>query len=310
MKRPRVAIGRIPLTLSGALALMASLAATLPAQDYPKKYDLKLTWKAVEGYRSHFSQDESRVYRISISTNGSFLDEEDESEATAFDATELITEVTEDKATGLRWSFSKATQRRGGSEAPLRFQGRTVVVTVDTDGRRTFGYENGEALAPEDVVVLRTFQGSAAEEPGEPTGEEIFAPKNPVAVGEGWSLDFELIARSLGPNMSFGFDLKRSSAEAMLKSVTTLDGVEFGQMEVSVHLYITQFGSLKFDWPVLMNLTAHIQGCVDGKRPDAVLTMHMEAKGQTTASLSGDPRRFSVSLDMETRGAIRQQTLM
>lgn len=299
----------LALALSCSATLANLPAATLLAQDEPKKYDLKLDWKAVEGYKTEVSSEESMTMKISASVEGQVVNEEVTNEATNLMYTEVVVRVREDKRAESRLSFSKASHLREGREVPLGFQGKTVVVKVDAEGRHTFTYESGEAIAPEDMEVLSKLPDYKDEEPGEPSGEEIFAPKTPVAVGERWEPDIALMARSFGSNLAI--DTSQSSATATLKSVTTRSGVDFGQVEVLIDLYIRQFGPLQLDKPVLMKMAVRLDDvCIDGKQPDGVMTMIMESEGESEASAPGAPPNLHISLDMNGRALVRMKTLM
>jgi hypothetical protein len=307
--KPQAARGRWVVALSGSLTLASFLTVTLLAQDQPKKYDLKLDWKPVEGYQTEVSSDDAETSSVSISAEGQTLTEELRNEATTLLYTEVAIRVKEDKATESRLSFSKATRRRDDRETTLGFEGKTVVVKVDAEGRHTFTYEDGEAIAPEDLEVLSKLPDYSDKKPGEPSGEEIFAPKTPVALGESWTPDIELMAQAFGGG-AVAIDPGQSSATATLKSVTTRDGVDFGQIELSMDLYLTKFGPMQLDKPVLMKMSAHIDACIDGQQPDGAMTMTGESEGETEASVEGTPRKLHLSLDMKTKDLVRKKTLM
>ncbi len=301
--------GRWVVALSASLTLASLLTVTLLAQEQPKKYSLKWDWKPVEGYRTEVFADLAETTKMSISADGQTLNEEVKDEATTALYTEVPIHVKEDKATESRLSFSKATRRREGTETTLGFEGRTVAVNVDAEGRHTFTYEGGEAIAPEDLEVLSALPDYSDKKPGEPSGEEIFAPKTPVALGESWAPDIELMARAFGGG-SMAIDLSQSSATATLKSVSTRDGVDFGQVELSIDLYVTKFGPVQLDKPVLMRMSAHIDACIDGQQPDGVMTMMGEVQGETEASVEGTARKLHLSLDTKRKGLVRKKTVM
>ena len=122
-----------------------------------------------------------------------------------------------------------------------------MVVTKGPASKSLFAFDNGEPVAIDDATVLAELWDSDSK-PGELSGEKIFAPKKPVAVGEEWMPDIAVIAQGL--KLGNGIDLKRSSAKAMLTSAETRDGVDFGNIKLSIDLWLTKIGPMQLDNPV------------------------------------------------------------
>src|ERR1700732_1255631 len=299
--------GKTHRPVCAVVTVACMLAVVAKAQDQPKRYDLKLTWKAaVEGHKSELSKDESKVMMMKVlNSDGKALTQEDK-ELRTFAAVEVISKVKDGKAAVSRWSFTTATQHRGDEEIPFAFQGRTVVITRDPASKPLFAFDDGEPVATDDATVLAELWDSDSK-PGELSGEEIFAPKKPVAVGEQWMPDVAVITQGL--KLGDGIDLKRSSAKATLKSAETRDGVEFGNIELSVDLWLTKIGPMQLDNPVLMKLEADIDACIDGALPDGTMRATMKAKGDSPASMEDSPTRVRVSFDLEAKVLERQKTV-
>jgi len=289
------------------IALVCLFAAVLRAEDQPKKYDLKLNWKAVEGHKSELSKDESQVMfmKVSPSGDGEGFTQEDKEE-TSLAAIQVISKTMGDKPAIRRWTFTKATRRHGEHVVPFAFQRRTLVVTSEPEGKSHFTFDNGEAVTAEDAKVLAGF-GDSDNKPGEPSGEEIFAPKQPVTVGETWTPDVAMIAQGL----QFGdaIDLKRSSAKAKLKSAETRNGVEFGKIDVVVELWLTKFGAMRLDSPVVVKVGVDMDVCIDGTQPDGVMRVTAEVKGDSWGTLESNSRRARISLDMTMSVLETQKTV-
>ena len=59
--------GKTHRPVCAVVTLACMLAVVAKAQDQPKRYDLKLTWKAaVEGHKSELSKDESKVTMLKV----------------------------------------------------------------------------------------------------------------------------------------------------------------------------------------------------------------------------------------------------
>ncbi|MGO8793227.1 MAG: hypothetical protein ACLQLC_00255 [Candidatus Sulfotelmatobacter sp.] len=297
----------------GAAVMLASLfAVATTAQDQatkepPKKYDLKLSWKATAGHKSEMSQDDSQVMTMKVlDGDGNVMVHREDDRARAFVASEVISKVRDDKADVSRWTFTKATQHRGDQDTPFAFQGRTVVVTKEAASQRKFAFDDGAAVTDDDATVLAELWGGE-DKPGEPSGEDIFAPKKPVAVGEQWMPDVALIAEGL--KLGDGIDLKRSTVRATLKSTETRDGVEFGNIELFLELWTTKFGPMQLDNPIFMKIDGNIDACIDGTLPDGIMNLTITAKGDSSVSVENSPTKRHILFDMEAKMLQRQKSI-
>jgi hypothetical protein len=291
-----------------ALTIACLFAVVMSAQEQPKKYDLKLTWKnAVEGYKSELSQDESQAMMMKVlNSDGKILNQEEDNRSRSFAAVEVISKIEDGKPAVSRWTFGKATQHTGDQDVPFAFQGRTVVVTKDPANKNHFAFDDGNPVSTEDATVLAgLWEGKT--EPGEHTDEEIFAPKSPVAVGEQWIPDIAIIAQSL--KLGDVIDLKRSTAKATLKSTEMRDGEEFGHIKLFMDLWLTKFGPMQLDNPVLTKVEIDIDACIDGAQPDGTLNVTMNAKGYSAASVDSPPREVQLSINLEEKVQQRRKTI-
>ena len=291
-----------------AFTIACLFAVVMSAEDQPKKYDLKLTWKnAVEGHKSELSLDDSQAMMIKVlDSAGSIVTQHEDNETRSFAAVEVISKVRDGKPAVSRWTFSKATQHREDQDVPFAFQGRTVVVTKDPAGEHHFAFDDGNPVSTEDATVLSGLWDSETK-PGEPSGEEIFAPKSPVAVGEQWMPDIAMIAQGL--KLGDGVDLKRSTVRATLQSTEIRDGAEFGHIKLLMELWLTKVGPMQLDKPVLMKAEADMDVCIDGAQPDGNMNLTMDAKGQSNASVDSPPTEIQLSLNVEAKRQMRQKTI-
>ncbi|HWW14718.1 MAG TPA: hypothetical protein VN310_08670 [Candidatus Dormibacteraeota bacterium] len=291
-----------------AFAIACLSALGMSAQDQPKKYDLKLTWKnAVEGHKSELSQDDSQAMMMKVlNGDGKILTQQEDNRSRSFAAVEVISKIEDGKPAVSRWTFSKATQHREDQDVPFAFQGRTVVVTKDPASKKHFAFDDGKPVSTEDATVLAGLWDSETE-PGKLSGEEIFAPKSPVAVGEQWMPDIATIAQGL--EIGDGIDLKRSTVKATLKSTEMRDGVEFGHIKIFMELWLTKFGPMRLDDPVLMKFEGDIDACIDGAQPDGTMNITMDAKGHSAAKVDSPPGEVQISIDFDSKLQQRQKTI-
>lgn len=291
-----------------AFTIACLFAVVMSAEDQPKKYDLKLTWKnAVVGHKSELSQDDSKAMMMKVlNSDGKILMQQEDNGSHSFAAVEVISKIEDGKPAVSRWTFSRATQHREDQDVPFAFQGRTVVVTKDPASKNHFAFDDGKPVSTEDATVLAGLWDGETK-PGELSGEEIFAPKSPVAVGEQWMPDIAVIAQGL--KLGDGIDLKRSTVKATLKSTEMRDGVEFGHIKLFMELWLTKFGPMQLDNPVLMKAEGDIDACIDGAQPDGTMNLTMDAKGYSTASVDSPPREVQISLDLEAKVQERQKTI-
>lgn len=283
-------------------------AVVTSAENQPKKYDLKLNWKnAVAGHKSELSQDDSQAMMMKVlDSDGKILMQQEDNHSRSFAAVEVISKIENSKPAVWRWTFSKATEHREDRDVPFAFQGRTVVVTKDQASKNRFAFDDGTPVSTEDATALAGLWDSESK-PGELSGEEIFAPKSPVGVGEEWMPDIATIAQGL--NLGDGVDLKRSTVKAMLKSTEMRDGVEFGHIKLVMDLWVTKFGPMQLNNPILMKAEGDIDACIDGAQPDGIMNLSMDAKGNSTASVDSPPREVQISIDLELRMQQRQKTI-
>jgi len=293
--------------ICAAFAIACLFALEMSAEDQPKKYDLKLDWNAVEGHKTELSQDGLQAMMMKVlNGDGKILKQQEHNESRSFAAVEVISKVDDGKPTMSRWTFSKATEHREDQDVPFAFQGRTVVVTKDPASKRHFAFDDGKPVSTEDASVLAALWNSETE-PGKLSGEEIFAPKSPVAVGEQWIPDIAMIAQGL--EMGDGIDLKRSTVKVVLKSVEMRDGVEFGHIKIFMELWLTKFGPVQFDDPVSMKFEGDIDACIDGTQPDGTMNLTMSGNGHRAVKVDSPPGEVQISFEFDSKMQQRQKTI-
>jgi len=282
-------------TISAVLTI-AIAALPAAAQDPPKKYDLKFTEKLSPGQRLACSETGSMNMTATFFTDGKPVKKEN---STGFSC-EYLMEVLKcrgHRAAEAKWTLSKATRRDKGTESPCGFAGKTLLVTWDEDGKKTIRYEQGAELTAEDLETAKELHASGIKTPrGQPSGYEVFGPKEPVAVGDSWTPDIKALAAVTG-KANFQFDMKSSTATAKLKSVDQRGGSEFGNVVVDLELYLTNLNGLKLDEPLMMKLGFELDACIDGRVTQGAMKMKIVMKGSSSATIPGSGEKAEFEFD-------------
>jgi hypothetical protein len=272
----------------------------------------KLTWKPVEGHRSDLTHQDTQNQNMVIRSGDKVLHDQKNSRGLRFEATQNILKVAHDRMAKVTWTFRKATRQVEGKDVAFGFEGKTITVTADEHGNRSFTTEDGKELDGEDLEGIRQafMESNKAPEKDKPTPEELLMPKKPVKVGESWKPDVEAFAKSFLNDADVkGVDLAASKANVTLVSAESKDGSTFGKIEGTVELHMLQFGPLKLDKAIPLILAFTFDGCIDGKRPDGAMKLTMTMKGKGTATLPGADQSASVELDMGATGVVTRTTL-
>ena len=164
-----------------AALLMLCTGAVTAAQD-GKKYDLKLTWIPVVGYRSTLSEDVTEEMKMSVALGERVLKREQKKDIRRFRAVEEILEVKGKEAVRKTWTFQKAARKVGGEDVPFGFEGKKVVITQGEDGKLIYRYDDGSTPATGDLEALRgVFSKDRQKKKEDPDPSDLFAPPDPVA---------------------------------------------------------------------------------------------------------------------------------
>ncbi len=273
------------------------LAAGAAAQDSQKAYELKLACKPTVGHKSEVTETQSQTQNITAKVGDQVVNRIAENKNSSFAAVEEIAKVDGDKIAEAMWTFSKAVRVEEGKEVPYGFQGKKVRVTRSKEGPPAFAYEDGTKPEAEDEQALKEAVGSDYQSKPGPTGEEVFAPKKPVKVGESWAPSVKEIAELfMGQEATVAIDVEKSKASFTLKSAEAREGAHIGKIEGILDMVFTQFGPLKLDKPLPARISVQLDAFIDGKRPDGEMRMKMELKGASTVT---DPNGTRIDLDMD-----------
>ncbi len=282
-------------SLSTGPLFLVLLSPVLFAQDTGRTYNLKLNCRPIRGYKTEMTDTASMKMRMVIRAGDKVLSRVDKAEEHAFTAVETIVKVDGGKVTEARWTFSKAIRTSGGEPVACGFQGKTILVKT-SGNEREFTYEDATKIEGEDLDAIKQAFLQGGKEKG-PTGDELFAPKKPVRIGESWNIPMKaMIEGTFDKDMAEGTDMEKSKGAFTLKSVRQAAGAEFGTIEGAVEIVLGQMGSLKLDQPFSMKMTTQLDCCVNCKVPDGELQAKIELKGTSPAD---GPNGVKVMLDVE-----------
>jgi hypothetical protein len=284
--------------------LVAAIALSLTGVQ-EKTYDLRLEWKPVTGHRSEL--DETSAMKMSVTVTG-LGEVAARSERSAYTALESIISADAEGNGDRTWAFAQATQEKDGQKSQLGFHGRIVRVTRTKGRPRTFTLADGGDLLAEDLAALKKAFMGAEDEPGKPSGAEVFAPKSPIKVGESWSPELKtIVSGMLDREMAAGVDLEKSRSVFTLKAVERRAGADYGNIEGLMELALRQVGPLALETPILFKVTMNVDACIDGTLPDGVLTMAVEMRGKSM--VSGPNGQVQMTLDMTATGKKTTKTV-
>jgi len=76
-----------------------------------------------------------------------------------------------------------------------------------------------------------------------------------------------------------------------------------------MELWLTKFGPMRLDDPVLMKFEGDIDACIDGAQPDGTMNITMDAKGHSAAKVDSPPGEVQISIDFDSKLQQRQKTI-
>lgn len=253
--------------------------ALLLLQDPPARHDIKPGGRVETGQKYRLAETTAEERETEVSVAGEVVTSEKHNSRREFEAVSEILSAADGKSIEERWSFSKALRTVEGKEVAYGFQGGRVKVRFGDRGERTLEGEDGLKLTDEDRKVLReAFAGK----PGGRSphrGGAGFLPKTPLAVGETWTPDLKSLADDLAEQGRMDVDVPKASGTGTLKSVAVRDGATFGQLSVALELPVLKMGPMNFDTPLPVRISAVMDVCIDGSRPDGEASLTMETKG-------------------------------
>ncbi|HXX92676.1 MAG TPA: hypothetical protein VEN81_03525 [Planctomycetota bacterium] len=292
-----------------ALPLLWSLLSPAFAlQDAGKAYELKLKRQPTPGYKTEMTDSTSIKLKMVIQSGGQVLNQVEQVDEHSFAAVETVVKVDGDKVTEARWAFSKATRTSEGKTVPCGFEGKTVLVK-SAGKKREFTYEDGQKIEGDDYEVIKKAFLEGDDEKGGPSGEELFAPKKPVKIGESWSIPMkEMIEAMFDKDMAEAADLEKSKGGFTLKSIRQASGTDFGAIEGGFEIVLGQLGPIKLDKPLVMKTAIRLDCCVTGKLPDGDAQLKMEMKGTSMAD-GPNGAKLTIDADMTAKVAVVKKTV-
>ncbi|MBN9121023.1 MAG: hypothetical protein J0I06_18040 [Planctomycetes bacterium] len=178
---------------------------------------------------------------------------------------EILEQDGNKSATKLKRTYTVAEKTAKGETTKTAYAGKTVLIEKKEDG-----YEfsiDGKALTEDEAPELfKSYNGGTEDKPG--TGDLL--PEAPVRVGERWTVPAgasERMFKSIGEE-SFRLDLKKSTIEGALLKVYKKDGAQFGVLEFTVTLFVTEvnfdgeLAKVSADSKMVMKIT--LDTCIDG----------------------------------------------
>ena len=287
-------------------AFAGLLLALCALQDPETRHDLSLERHPAEGEQVELDHSREQSMKLVVKMGEQVLQEQTQSESSAVQGRAKVLKVAEGKVVEVVLDVARAARTRNGQESVLGVSGKTVQAKRAIGGAWEFTVD-GQALSPEETAVLReAMPGGRADDT--PSGKAVFAPKMPVKAGESWPVDLEKLARSFGEG-KLTFDLEKSKGTMTLKSVEKREGALFGLIDGEITLLVKSMGPLPLETPLPLKLAPSIDACIDGRTPDAAMSMKGTMKGTTEAKPPGAEEALTLDLDMTVGVRLRMKRL-
>jgi len=279
--------------LLGVTAILIAAMTPVSAQTYT----IKLKTYADEGksvtYRN--VEEESGITKF-LDADGKVVNEiKPKTTNTVYTETILSRGTGDGRAAKYVRVYEKATETQEGKARALSHQGRTVVFERK-EGDYRIGVVGTPALATEDLEKLIEKANDAPN--NERDGDKAITPKKAVAVGETWKVEIKAIALLM---KDYEFDMKSSQAEAKLVKVFQRGTTQFGVIELTLDLTITEYAKLiKFEKPLTMKLAATMERAIDGSSLASKTTTKIRIKG--TGTLENGGKKYTAIMEGESTG--------
>jgi hypothetical protein len=264
------------------LLLLAAL------QDAPETFDLKAEWTPLEGARLAQSKSSAFTMRLTLRSGERILNQ------AALDRSDVVRARMEIlKAPGGRireekWTFEEARTKSEGEERRYGFDNRTVFGRYAPDRKPEFQYGDESEPAEADQEALKGLLSLPSDdEEAAKAQRELFMPPGPVRVGDEWSLDLAgMVARLFPEELSASFDLTLAKGSLALKSAERQRGGSvFGRIEGKLDLPLVRLGPLRLDKVLSLRVKVEVEGCLDGRHPDAVVRVSARLKGSSSGTV-------------------------
>jgi hypothetical protein len=282
------------------LAALALGPARLVAED---TYTIKVK-KSAKGDVGLLSKDETEENHTVIMKDGKVLQQMNEVKKDSAKYKEEILEGDGDKPpTKLRRAYDKA-QSTGtdGKSKDLPYQGKTLLIEKK-GGKTSFKIDGGDELDPKDVPnLVKEFK----KDDEAYKLQELFLPKNAVAVGETWKLNKDVVKKLLGNEDGIKSDVEKASATGKLVKAYKKDGKQFGVLQFDFEIPIQSAGGLQFAQGAKATLNIVADVCIDGTADVGTMTGKFALKGDATAP-GGIAAQFDVTSNtQETRSEVKK----
>jgi hypothetical protein len=281
------------LSMAASLLLLPPLAGAARAQTYAIKLKSEAgAGKSVTVRESHRSAGAVKV----LDAGGKVLREQKPNEVGEEVFTETVREAGDRRPKKYKRVYEKAVRGEAGKPRPRSYQGRTVLFEL-RDGRYAVRAEGTPALAPADLKDLT----AKANDQLTSGPDELFQPKKPVAVGDGWGVDKKLL-----PELARGdeLDLDRSDGRARLVKVYARDGKRFGVIEIDLKLAVKTMQGLKCDPPARFEIKGSIDAAIDGSSTASAMSMTFTTAGKARVEQGG--MKFTMEMALEGSGKLER----
>lgn len=281
-------------TLVSSLALAFVLATSVRADE---TYDLKLKYVPKVGDKTNHTNKEKMDMKMTISSGGAVVQEQDKKELNSFEFTEEVVQVTGDHMSEGKWTFKEASHRVEGEDTDYGFKGKTVLGKKGEKGWE-FTYEDGSELEEDDLTgVKEALDKEKAKKEGQPEIQDVLEPGKPVKVGDSWDLDLKKFAAGI-LNDEESYDLEKSSGTMKLVSVEKRGGAPYGKLEGEIELVAKKLGPLTLNKSIKFKFKLELDVCIDASQPVGSIKIDAGMKGKREAEANGQELELDIDMDM------------
>lgn len=214
--------------------------------------------------------------------------------------TEIVLERGEKAPRKYRRIYEKATVTEGDRTMARSYLGKSLLFEQQADRVSVRVEGNGELLAVDAEELSRLALQRSQEL------DEVVLPKQPVKVGEKWTVDPRALAA--GYSRTGELDIERTSGEGVLAKVYDREGVRFGVIEVKLKLAIKDSQGLRFSPPGTLEATFILDAALDGSTTSATFQMSGKMSGKGAGErVAKDGTRTKYFVELSTLQAARQE---
>jgi len=253
------------------------------------------------GEETHISLTSTSVVTTKVTDTGGkvIVDDKDES-GDIFVYTQTTSERPnkDSPPTRARRQYEKAEETKKGQVKRFGFHDKPVLIEKKGD-KWEFRYEGGAELPLEDsIVVYRDFDDTS---PAKKDPVQEMLPKNPVKVGETWSLNAEAVAKLLPITSICTLDAAKATGTGKLLRVYKQGERQCGVMEFTLTFPVTRVFADMVNEGSRISVKITVDGCIDGTSPavsvtdEGNLTYHLsstEGAKDTTTMIAQGTRQF------------------